>query len=190
MKRILFVIFLFLVKAGFAQTGKDTVVYNLPVVDGKLIYADSVEVKGHNKAKLDSISKKWLDTCFIYYRSDTSAQGRDAKYSVSSQGVVMFNMRGTVLKLDYYCLMTLHVICKDNGYSYSISDLHLKPKSGFYYSVQGGRDPDYLIALYKKKHWSLKEVYEYDRPMIRNHLLPMNTRILAFIASLNKAMAN
>jgi hypothetical protein len=44
--------------AVFAQTGKDTVVYNLPTVDGHLVYTGSISLKNKSKVELDTAAKK------------------------------------------------------------------------------------------------------------------------------------
>ena len=56
----LILLLLLIANACFAQKDKDSVVNNLPMVNGRLVYADSIMVKGHSKATLESAAKKWL----------------------------------------------------------------------------------------------------------------------------------
>jgi hypothetical protein len=48
----------FIATLWFAQSGKDTIVYNLPLVNGKLQYDGSIDVKGRNRTELSDVAKK------------------------------------------------------------------------------------------------------------------------------------
>jgi hypothetical protein len=57
-KILLVLLFLLFAETCFAQ--KDTVVTNLPMVDGKLVYSGSVNAPGRDSIALDSTVNNWL----------------------------------------------------------------------------------------------------------------------------------
>jgi hypothetical protein len=59
-KSLVILVFLFLVSKASAQKAKDTLIYNLPVVNDKLIYQGAGSVPGRDKATLDSLAKSWV----------------------------------------------------------------------------------------------------------------------------------
>jgi len=195
MNRLLLItLFLVFTKAAFAQTGKDSVVYNLPVVNGKLTYTDSVNVKGHSKAALDTTLKKWFLGYFKYYRPDTSAKNKDPKSSLLEQAILEFRMSTSSLglvKYKFYLYISIKVDTRDNAYNYKISDIFFSPESGTFRAIGYYQSsPDYLIDLYKQKHLGLGPSINMGRPKIREYLTRTNDAIQACIASLNKAMTN
>jgi hypothetical protein len=190
----LILLLLLIANTIFAQKDKDSVVNNLPVVNGKLIYTDSITVKGHSRATLDNAAKKWLAAFFEYQRPDTLSKDKDTNSSVLSQGILKFRMTTTSLalvKYDFYLVITIKVDCKDNYYTYKIFDIFFVPKSRFFRAVIYYQDsPEYLIGLYHKKHLGLEPALDMGRKKIREYLTRVNDAITACISSLNKAMAN
>jgi hypothetical protein len=192
MNRPLFIaLFLLIANTGLAQKGKDTTVYNLPVVNGKLVYADSIKVQGHNKSVLDSAAKKWLAGYFQYHWADTLSKDKDNESCVLTKGLLEFRAPPNSIRAvyyDYYLLVTIKIDCKDGYYTYKVFDTYFRPKSGFFNKVViHPTSSDYLIDIYKKKHYGFMTI---DGSTIRYYLACVNTAILNCIASLNKAMAN
>jgi len=187
----LILLLLLIANAAFAQKGKDTVVYNLPVVSGKLVYADSIKVPGHSKAVLDSAAKKWLISYFQYHWADTLSKDKDNESCVLTKALLEFRAPPNSIRAvyyDYYLLVTVKIDCKNGYYTYKVFDTYFRPKSGFFNKVViHPTSPDYLIDIYKKKHYGFMTI---DGSTIRYYLACVNTAILKCIASLNKAMAN
>jgi Domain of unknown function (DUF4468) with TBP-like fold len=195
MNKYLFsVLFLFMSIAAFAQSDKDSVINSLPVVDGKLVYTDSVNVKNQSKAHLDSIAKKWFAGYFKYYRADTVSKDKDINSTILKQGALEFRMATTSLalvKYDFFLVITFKINCKDDYYTYKISDTYFMPKDRFFrVAIYYESSPDYLIGLYKQKHMGLGPSVNFGRKKIREYLTRTNNAIQACIASLNKAMTN
>jgi len=193
-KLLIAILFLLISKAGLAQNDKDTLVYNLPVVDGKLVYADSVNIKGHSRAVLDSTAKDWLKKYFKLNRPDTLTKDLDISSSVLSQGALEFRMTTTsvaLVKYDFYLIISIKINCRDNYYSYKIFDIFFLPKKDFFRKVISYQsNPDYLIELYKQKHLGFANSINYGRKKIREYLRRTNDNIRACISSLNKTMQN
>jgi hypothetical protein len=189
-KLLLIVLFLFVTKAGFAQKDKDTVVYNLPVVDGKLVYTGSVNLNGHDRAKLDSNAKNWLNSYFKYHQRDTLSKDKDTTNSVLNWGILEYHVTPGLISIPFYAIITVKINCNNDSYSYKIFDIHFRPQNGTLNAIGYQRDPDYLIGLYKQKHIGFITSMSIDRKMIREYLSKTNSAILNCIASLNKAMAN
>ncbi len=149
---LLIILFLFFTKIAFSQSEKDTVVYNMPVVDGKLTYADSVKVSGHSKAILDTALKKWFLGYIKHCRPDTTAKNRDPKSSLLEQVALEFRMTNTsvgLVKYNFYLFMSIKVITRDSFYSYKITDIFFAPQKSFYRTVLVYQNnPDYLISVY------------------------------------------
>jgi len=190
-RSILIILFLLIANADFAQKGKDTVVYNLPVVNGRVVYTDSINIKGKSKAVLDSAVQRWFTGYFKSYRPDTLAKDRDANSNILSQVLLEFRNSPNSYRIVYYnfyLIMTIKVNCKDGYYTYTIFDIFFRPKSGFVNAViVHPTNMEYLIELYKKKHRGL---YSLDKSTIRSYLFNVNSVIQTCIASLNKAMIN
>ena len=190
MNKCPFILLLLLIaNAAFAQKDKDSVINNLPMVNGRLIYADRIAVKGHSKAKLDSIAKKWITVYFKYYRPDTLAKDKNANASVLSQGILEYHVTPGLISIPFYAIVTIEITCRDNTYNYKMYDIYFRTKSKLIGSMYQ-RDPEYLIGLYKQKHISFPTSMSIDRGMIRKYLTAMNSAVRDCILSLNKAMAN
>jgi hypothetical protein len=190
-RSLLIILCLLIANAVFAQKGKDTVVYNLPVVNDKLVYEDSVNVKGRSKASLDSTVKKWFISYFKYYRTDTSSiQDKTIISAIWHQGVLEYHVKPGLINIPYYAVITIHIICTNDYFRYKIYNIYFVPKSGFLRELGFQNDPEYLIRLYKQKHIGFAKSMTIDRGMIRNYLSNMNLAVRKCIASLNKAMVN
>lgn len=192
MDKLFIIILLLLIKnLAIGQKGKDTIVYNLPTVNGKLTYIDSIKVKGHSRALLDSTAKKWLTGYMKYNWPDTLSVDKDSSSSVLSKGLLEFCAPPNSLKVvyyNYYLLVTIKINCTDGCYTYKISDTYFRPKSGLANAVvEHPTSPDWLIDRYKRKKYGF---WSIDGVTIRTYLACVNTAIVNCITSLNKAMAN
>ncbi|MDB5089532.1 MAG: hypothetical protein JWR09_3526 [Mucilaginibacter sp.] len=191
-RAIILILFLIITKTGLAQNGKDTIVFKLPVVNGKLTYTDSIGVQGHNKAVLDSAAKKWINSYFKYHWADTVSKHKDARSSVLSWGILEFRAPPNSMRVvyySYYLWVTIKINCEDGYYTYKISDACFRPQSNFFNKiVVHPTNADWLIDIYKKKDYGL--MHHFDGSTIRYYLSGVNTAIVNCIASLNKAMAN
>lgn len=189
MKRYLFAfLFSVLATSAFAQKAKDTLIYNLPVDSGRLIYKDTITLNGHSKALLDTAALHWFKGYFKYYKPDTLALQQDSTSTIAEQALIEFTVRPGLINIPYVAIITIHITCRENNYSYKIYNIRFGPKSRtLTYLYQ--HDPEYMIALYKKKHLGFMTSMNLDRGMIRNYLSNMNTAIITCIASLKKAMA-
>ncbi len=193
-KLLLTAFFLLLTSPLFAQKETDTLLNKLPMVNGRLVYADSIAVKGRNKAALDSAAKKWFYSYFKQYCADTLTKDQDAGSSILNQGALIFRMSPNALglvKYDYYLIVTLKINCTNEGYSYKIFHIYFAPKSKLFRAVGYYQtSPDYLIGLLNKKHLGLEPALDMGRNKIRDYLTHTNDAIQACIASLNKSMTN
>jgi hypothetical protein len=73
MYRLTFTFSLLLLTAKlFAQSHRDSLVNNMPMVNGRLVYADTVKVPGHSQKQLDTTAKKWFAGYFKFQRPDTA----------------------------------------------------------------------------------------------------------------------
>jgi hypothetical protein len=181
-------LFLLFAEAGFAQ--KDTVVTNLPMVDGKLVYSGSVNITARDSIALDSTANNWLKSYFKYHRPCPSPPVEATTGSISSQAVLEYKVKPGLINIPYYGIINILITCKNNSYSYKIYDIHFRPKSGTLNAIGYERNPEYLIALYKQKHIGLIKSMSIDKHEIRNYLSNMNSAVLECIASLKKAMTN
>jgi hypothetical protein len=193
MRRFLLVaLFAIVTNVGFAQKGKDTIVYNLPMVNGKLVYSDSVSVKGRNKIVLDSIAKKWFADKLTPYKDCCVSLPSDSNSSVFSYALLEFRAPPNSWRLvyyDYVMLVTVKIDCGDGYYKYKIYDMRFRPKSNFFNAVvQHPTNPEYLIDRYKKKKNGL--LSSMPAEIIRIYLACVNTSVRNCITSLNNAMAN
>ncbi|MGZ3777475.1 MAG: hypothetical protein ACXVI9_07770 [Mucilaginibacter sp.] len=184
-KPVLIFFLLFAFNAAFAQ--KDSIVYKIPTVGEKVVYSGSVAVNGKNHMMLDTAAKAWFNSNFKYKRPDTLSGSLDTS-SVFSQGLLEYKVRPGMVNIPFYCQITIRITCKDNQYSYNISDIYFRPKSEFLNGVGYQNSPDYLVKVGRKKHLGLGTSWNVTRGQIREYLTKMNTAILACIASLNKAM--
>ena len=164
------------------------------MVNGRLVYTDTVMVAGRSKAALDTSAKKWFSNYFKYQRADTLAKDKDAASSVLGQAAVIFRMTttsGSLVKYDFFLVMSIKINCSENGYRYKIFDIFFVPKSGLFRSVGVYQtSPEYLIGLLQKKHLGLGPSINFGRKKINEYLINTHEPIAACIASLKKAMAN
>jgi len=187
-KTLSLILLLLLAKTCFAQKAKDTLVYNLPVINDKLIYTDSIEVKGRDSISLDSTAKKWFKDYYIVHQADTT-QGKNIKGSIVSQGILEFYLSPNLYRVPFYMVVSVQINCWNNHYSYKMCNIHFRSKSGFLNTIYNyPSDPEYLIKQYKQKHLGLLDINM--RHMTRARLSAMNKVVRASIVSLNKAMAN
>jgi len=186
--------FLLAANVALAQNEKDSLVYKMPVINGKLIYKDSVELKGGKKVVMDSIAKKWFLGYFKYYKTDTSSKDKGLPGTILNRAAVVFRMTTTsvaLVKYDFYLIFTLNVNCSDGYYTYKIFDIFFTPKSGLFRAVgYYQQSPEYLLGLYKQKHLGFGPAINFGRKKICEYLTNTDNGIRACIASLNKAMAN
>lgn len=193
-KLLLIVLLLLSTRACFAQKDRDTILNSLPLVDGKLVYAGNVNVSGHNSAKLDSNAKNWLNSYFKYHRPDTLLKDKDLGSSVLSQGLLEFRMTTTSLalvKYNFYVVITIKINCREDNYTYRISDIYFVPKSKFFRAASYYQSsPEYLIGLLNKKHLGLADWMNMGRKKITEYITRTDNAVKACITSLNAAMAN
>jgi hypothetical protein len=171
----------------FAQ--KDSIVYKIPMDGDKVVYSGIVGVDNKNHVMLDTAAKAWLKGYFKYLRPAAPPDAQDTS-SVFSQGLLEYKVRPGMINIPFYCQITIRVTCKENQYSYRISDIYFRPQNGFLNAVGYQNSPDYLVRVGKKKHLGLATAWNVSRGQIREYLTRMNTAIRECIASLNKAMAN
>jgi len=190
----LIILFLLTATAGFAQTDKDSLANNMPLVNGRLVYADSISVTGHSRKMLEDTAKKWFAGYFKIYRPDNSSKDKDANASILSQAALMFRMTTTsvaLVKYDFYLIFTIRIDCSDGHYRYKIFDIFFTPKSrlfraaGYYQT-----SPECLIGLLTKKHMGFEPGIDMGRKKVREYLSNIDSDIRNCIASLNKAMTN
>jgi hypothetical protein len=194
-KTLLLLLLLFITKTGFAQKPKDTLIYNLPVVNGKLIYTGYADVKGRDKAELDSIAKKWV---LSYFKDNqlTEASGtpiltpNDTTSIILNQGLLKYKIKPGMVNITFYTIITLKMGCVNNYYNYEISNIFFRPKSGVLNAWGYQNSPEYLITIFKRKHLDFWTAMNVTRNQIREYLDKMNEAVRNCIASLNKAMAN
>lgn len=190
---VIMLLFLLIANVGLSQEGKDSVIYGMPVVNGKLFYGDSIELKGRNRVSLDSTAKKWFVNYFKYYQKDTLLRDKDLSSIVLDRAAVEFRMTTSSLalvKYDFYLIFTMKISCTDGYYTYKIFDVFFIPKNRLFRAVGYYQSsPDYLLGLYKQKHLGLGPAINMGRKKIREYLTNTDNAIRGAIASLNKAMA-
>ena len=184
-KLILIAAFLLVSNVILAQ--KDSIVYKIPTVGDKVVYRGRVTVNSKTLVMLDTASKTWFNSYFTYRRPATPADGQDTS-SVFSQGLLEYKVRPGMINIPFSCQITIRITCKDNQYSYRISDIYFRPKSEFLNAVGYQNSPDYLVRVGKKKHLGLATSWNVSRGQIREYLTKMDAAIRDRIASLNKAM--
>ena len=174
----------------FAQANKDSLIYQLPVVNGKLVYTDSVSVNKFGKTALDSMAKKWFKGYFPRYQSKPVGQAADTNSSIFNRAILAYKIRPGWISIDFEAVVFIKITCGDNYYKYKIYEIYFRPANGALNKVGYQNDPEYLIKLYKQKHLGFMTSMNLSRGMIREYLFKTNAAILACIISLNKAMAN
>jgi hypothetical protein len=199
-KLLLLTLLLFFAKTGFSQTSKDTTtnqdafIYQMPIVNGHLTYADTIILDNHNKTQLDSTVKKWFNAYFKYYRPDTLSKDSDHNSTILNQAAVTFKMTSTsvsLVKYTFYLIFSIKVNCTGNKYTYKIFDIYFVPKSDLFRNISYYQNsPDYLIGIYKQKHLGFANSINMGRKKVCEYLKNTDDGIRACIASLNKAMAN
>jgi hypothetical protein len=190
MNKLLPVILLLLMAVpGFAQQGNDSLIYNLPTINNKLVYTDSIIVQGRDSIMLDSMAKKWFNSYYADHQPDT-IQGKNIKSSVVAQGILLYNVTPGLISIPFYAVVSVQINCRNNGYTYKMFNIHFRPKNGVVNAIGYQNDPDYLIKLYKQKHIGLITSMNINRGMIRKYLAAMNNTVQTSIAALNKAMTN
>lgn len=186
---VLTAMLIFMVIAGFAQKEKDSIVYQMPMVNGRVVYTGSVNVENRSKAALDSVAEKWIPGYFEHYWIDTLTKDKDTA-GIVDMGLLEFraspNFSGLV-KYKFYLKVSIAINCEENRYTYRIFDIQFRPKSRFFnVVVYHPTTPEYLINYYKKKHRNI--LSNFDPTAIKNYLTCVNSAVTACIASLKKAM--
>jgi hypothetical protein len=191
---IIISILLFISGAIFAQSSKDTLIYNLPVVNGKLVYTGNGTAKGRDKKTLDSVAKNWL---FSYFKENKLSDKKplvtflmsDTSTYILYQGLLSYQVRPGMVNISYMAIIDIKINIADNYYSYQIDHIFFRPKSGFLNAAGYQNDPEYLVRVYKQKHlgWTAMNV---TRNQIRDYLSKMNAAVRDCIGSLNGVMRN
>jgi hypothetical protein len=177
---------LLLAKASFAQNPKDTMVTNVPTLNnGRILYTDSLIVKGRSKHILDSIAQNWYISYFFHRLPE-----KDTLNSIYGRGLLEYKVKPGMINIDYEAAITVQITCKDGWYKYQMYNIKFRPKSGVLNDVGYQNDPEYLIKIYKQKHLSFAEAWNVSRGQIRDYISKMNKAVQECIASLNKTMAN
>ena len=186
MRRLLiFLSLLLLAKTSFAQNSRDTMVTNVPTVNNRILYTDSLTVQGHSKHELDSIARNWC-TSYFYDRIFE----KDTLNSIYCRGAIDYKVRPGMVNIDYKAYITVLITCEDNKYKCQIYDIRFRPKSDALNNIGYQKNPEYLIKVYKQKHLSFGTYWNVTRGQIRDYISKMNIAVKKCIASLNKAMAN
>ncbi|HWD90227.1 MAG TPA: hypothetical protein VG367_18995 [Mucilaginibacter sp.] len=184
-KLIFLAAFLLLSNAIFAQ--KDSIAFKIPTESDKVVYSGTVAVNNKTRAMLDTTSKAWFNSYFKYRLPVTPAGGQDTS-SVFSKGMLEYKVRPGMVNIPFFCQLTIRIICKDNSYTYRISDIYFRPQNEFLNASGFENSPDYLVKVGRKKHLGLGTAWNVTRGQIREYLTKMDANIRACIASLNQAM--
>ncbi len=187
---LLIVLFTLFANSCFAQTDKDLIVDHLPLVNGKLIYSDSVFVKGRNKAALDSTSKKWARSYFKELTICAPPMGKDTLSSVLNQGLFGFDIKPGYMNIPLKAVLSIQITCNDKGYSYKISDIYFKAANNWKGMFVSYSDPEFLIKIYRRDHVGILDKMNISKKAIKEYLFKMDLAVKDCIASLNTAMAN
>ena len=186
MNRILLIVLLLLLtKASFAQSPKDTVVTQVPTVNGRILYTDSLIVKGRSKHVLDSIAQNWYISYFFHRLPE-----KDTLNSILGRGLLEYKVKPGMININYSAAVTIQITCKDGWYRYRIYDIRFRPKSDLLNDVGYQNDPEYLIKIYKQNHLTFAQAYVVSRSQIRDYISKMDKAVKECIASLNRTMAN
>ena len=185
-KTLLFILFLLTAKLVFAQA--DTL--NMPLHDGKLEYTGTIPVSNKNRLQLDTTAKGWFNRYFQYRQLVDS----NINISVLAKGALQFRMTTTsmaLVKYTFFLCMDIQIDCKDNSYTYKISNIYFTPKNAFFRKVIiHENSPEYMIELYNKKHLGFAYSVNLGRKKIREYLTHTNDTILACIAYLDQLSCN
>jgi len=185
-KLILIASFLLLSNVVFAQ--KDSIAFKIPTEGDKVVYNGTVTVANKNRVMLDTAAKAWLKSYFKYRNPATPADTQDTS-AVFSQGLLEYKVKPGMVNIPFTCQITIRVTCRENNYTYRISDIYFRPKSEFLNAVGYENSPDYLVKIGKRKHLGLGTSWNVTRGQIREYLTKMDINIRACIASLNQAMS-
>jgi len=172
-------------RISFAQNSKDTMVTQVPTVNGRILYTDSIKVKGRSKHVLDSIAQNWYISYFFHRLPE-----KDTLNSILGRGLLEYKVKPGMINIDYEAAITIQITCKDGWYKYQFYDIKFKPKSDAVGVLGYQRDPEYLIKIYKQKHLTFGEEWNVTRSQIRDYISKMDKAVKDCIASLNKTMAN
>ncbi|MFI5160282.1 MAG: hypothetical protein ACHQHN_03350 [Sphingobacteriales bacterium] len=186
-KSFLLFFFLLAFNAAFAQ--KDSIVYKIPTEGDKVVYSGTVAVNNRSAAQLDAISKSWLDSYFKYHLPAAAPAGADTT-KLYNKATIEYKVRPGMVNIPFYCQFIISINCKDNQYSYRISDIYFRPKSNTLNGIGYENSPDYLVKIGKRKHLGIATSWNVTRGQIREYLTKMNAAMLECIASFNKAMTN
>lgn len=171
-----------------AQKSADSLIYNLPMENGKLIYAGKIMARGLKKATLDSAAVKWFRGYFKYYRPYPTTTAPDSNSAVYDEAIFEYKINPGMVYIPFYAKVTFKIKCSDDGYEYKISDIYFRPQNGVLNAIGYQRDPSYLINLYKKKHFGFFTSMSIDRSMIRKYISATDGAITNCITSLKAAM--
>lgn len=184
-KLLILSFFLLAAKLGFAQT--DTL--NMPMHDGRLEYTATIPISNKTYFQLDTTAKGWFNR-YVHYRQFVDS---NTNSSVLAKGALEFRMTTTsvaLVKYTFFLYFDIQIDCKENSYSYKISNIYFTPKNSFFRKVIIHQSsPEYLIDLYNKKHMGFANSVNFGRRKVREYLTRTDDTILACIASLNQAMA-
>jgi len=186
MNRILLIALLLLfAKIAAAQNPKDTMVTNVPTVSGRILYTDSMTVKGKSKHVLDSLANNWYVSYFFHRLPE-----KDTLNSICGRGLLEYKVKPGMINIDYEAAITIQITCKDGWYKYQMYDIKFRPRSSVLNDIGYQNNPEYLIKIYKQKHLTFAQAYVVSRSQIRDYISKMNKAVKECIASLNKTMAN
>ncbi|WP_184548508.1 hypothetical protein [Mucilaginibacter sp. FT3.2] len=157
MKRLLlFILFLMLIRPGFAQKGKDTIVYNLPVVNGKLLYTDTIAVKGADSTALDSKAKTWFNSYFKNWQADT-IKGKGVQANILRQGIIEYHVAPGLISIPFYLVVSVQINCSNGAYSYRLHNIRFRPKNGVVNAIGYQADPEFI----QTKTYRPGNIYEH-----------------------------
>lgn len=185
MRNLIFFLLLFSVQMSFAQDDKDTIINRLPIINGKLIYKDSVAVFNTGRSILSTKAKRWFND---YYKHHETKPGLISIDTLLGHGTIECKFKPGMINIPFYQIATILIVCKDNYYKYSIYNIYFWPQSKTLNTIAYENNPEELIKLYKQKHIGFFRSITIDRNMIRKYISAMNINIQASIMSLNKAM--
>ena len=186
-KLIFLATFLLLSNVVFAQ--KDSIAFKIPTEGDKVVYGGTVTVNNKSHVMLVFVVFVWFLGFFFYLRPATPAGTQDTS-AVFSQGILEYKVRPGMINIPFFCQITIRIACKDNSYTYRISDIYFRPKSEFLNGIGYQNSPDYLVMVGKRKHLGFGTAWNVSRGQIREYLTKMDANVRNCIASLNKAMAN
>ena len=190
MLKFLLLFFMGFLTINIALAQKDEAIKQMPVLNGDLIYTDSIAVQGHTMAQLDTAAKKWFYSYFKYTDTNVARTAKDKKSIIFNRGVFEFKCTPMFVTFPYYGIVTMQVQCKNNYYTYKIYQIWFRPENRVLNSLAYKSSADYLLKLYNKKHLSFSELMSIDKAEVKNYLFSIDESIRLCILSLNKAMVN